>query len=110
MPYIAQEDRKNLDPAIDELARRIVLRAKKDKNDGAFAGLLNYSITRLTLKVARTLFGRMRYWVIATVTGVLKNVSQEFYRRVAAPYEDKKIKEHGDVDLYEEFTKEIESE
>jgi len=29
--------------------------------------------------------------------GVLENVKQEMYRRLAAPYEDKKAEENGDV-------------
>lgn len=40
--------------------------------------------------------------------GVFSNVSSEFYRRLASPYEDKQIKINGDVDLYVEFLKDIE--
>ena len=38
-----------------------------------------------------------RYWTIALVVGVFKNIADEFYRRYAVPYEDEKIAEHGDV-------------
>jgi len=31
------------------------------------------------------------------VVGALEGAKAEFYRRVVVPYEDKKIKEHGDV-------------
>jgi hypothetical protein len=31
------------------------------------------------------------------MTGVIENVKTEFYRRVAVPYEDKKIADNGDV-------------
>jgi hypothetical protein len=107
MPYIAQKDRKDLDPLIDELASRIVAHAKEQGYDGAFAGLLNYASTRLALKIVRTQFGAMRYWIIAIITGVFKNVADEFYRRLAAPYEDKQIKKNQDVDPYREYEEEI---
>jgi hypothetical protein len=107
MPYVAQEDRQELDAAIDTLAERIVARAKADGHDAAFAGLLNYSVTRLTLRVVRLRFGAIRYWMIAAVTGALANASQEFYRRLAVPYEEKQIEKNGDVDLYREYAEEI---
>jgi hypothetical protein len=34
------------------------------------------------------------------VTGVLENIKQEFYRRIASQYEDKKILENGDIIEY----------
>ncbi len=107
MPYIAQKARDRFDPLIDALAERIVAEAKADGNDTAFAGLLNYSCTRLALQVVRLQFGKMRYGLIALVTGTFQNVAQEFYRRVGVPYEEKQIKKNGDVDLYQVFEEEI---
>ena len=107
MPYIAQKNRKNLDAHIDALAEAIVGEAKQENYDAAFAGLLNYSVTRLTLKIIKLQFGKVRYWIVAAVTGTLKNIADEFYRRLAAPYEDKQIKANGDVDLYEEMIDEM---
>jgi broad-specificity NMP kinase len=37
------------------------------------------------------------YTNVNSVMGVLSCVSAELYRRLAAPYEDRKIKENGDV-------------
>jgi len=91
MPYIAQKDRPDLDPAIDALAAAV--RAKAAAHDGAFEGFLNYAITRLVLGV----LPERRYASIARATGVLENVKQEFYRRYAAPYEDEQIERSGDV-------------
>ena len=91
MPYIAPEDRPDLDPAIDELAAAV--RAKAEERDGSFEGFLNYAITRLVLGVLPS----RRYASIARATGVLENVKQEFYRRYAAPYEDEQIDKSGDV-------------
>ena len=107
MPYIVPKDREKLDPLIDELAMRIVEEARGYKYDGAFAGLLNYTCTRLALKVVRLEFGKIRYWILAIVTGVFKNIADEFYRRLGVPYEDKQIEKSGDVDLYKEFSDEI---
>ncbi len=91
MPYIAPEDRPDLDQAIERLAASV--RAKADEHDGAFEGFLNYAITRLVLEVLPS----RRYASIARATGVLENVKQEFYRRYAAPYEDEQIEKSGDV-------------
>jgi hypothetical protein len=53
MPYISQDHRQKLDPLIDRLAMQIVHDAQAMGYDGAFAGLLNYTCTRLALKVVR---------------------------------------------------------
>lgn len=94
MPYIKQEDRPQLDKHIDALANEIRIIAKKYDYDGAFAGLLNYSCTTLALKVIHPI---RRYWVIALVSGVFKNIGEEWYRRFTGPYEDEQIKANGDV-------------
>jgi hypothetical protein len=44
--------------------------------------------------------GTPSYTKVAMITGVLENVKQEFYRRVAESYEDKKIVENGDIKEY----------
>lgn len=107
MPYIAPKARIQFDPLIDALAERIVAEAKAEGNDAAFAGLLNYTCTRLALQVVHLQFGKMRYWLIALVTGTFQNIAQEFYRRVGVPYEEKQVKKNGDVDLYQVFEEEI---
>ena len=58
------------------------------------AGELNYVYTRL---LDRVLGNRPSYEDINTVVGVLECCLQEVYRRVAGPYEDRKIGENGDV-------------
>jgi hypothetical protein len=107
MPYILPQHRETLDPLIDQLARQISHEARLLEHDGAFAGLLNYTCTRLALKVVRQQFGEMRYWVIALLTGTFKNIADEFYRRVAIPYENWQMEKSGDVDLYQEYDLEI---
>ncbi len=107
MPYIAPKDRVMFDPLIDELAGRIVAQAREHGYDGAFAGLLNYTCTRLALKIVRLQFGKIQYWLIALVTGTFKTMADEFYRRLAVPYEEKQMAQSGDVDLYKEFCEEM---
>jgi hypothetical protein len=107
MPYIAPQHRQELDALIDELAGRLVQVADSMNHEAAFAGLLNYTCTRLALKIMRQRFGRLRYWLIALITGTFHNIADEFYRRLAAPYEDQQMAKNGDVDLYAEYLGEM---
>jgi hypothetical protein len=100
MPYIKQEYRSRLDGPVRALGDAIVAIAADSKEDTAFAGLLNYACTSVALHVIKARFGQIRYGQIALVTGVFKNVADEFYRRVAAPYEDRQIEKSGDLALY----------
>ena len=78
MPYITKATR-------DELFVR------PPKN----AGELNYKITKLcSLYLCHQ--GK-RYEHINAVVGVLECAKLEMYRRIAAPYENQKIEENGDV-------------
>jgi hypothetical protein len=80
MPYISPEARQRLDNG--ELP--------------ASPGELNYAITRL-VDVYLLRSGGVRYSQINEVIGALECAKLELYRRVAAPYEDRKIEEAGDV-------------
>lgn len=79
MPYIIPEKRVNL-----------VIHAHRVGEIGE----LNYLITRL---VVDYLGEEPNYRKINEVIGVLECAKLELYRRVAAPYEDKKCDENGDV-------------
>ncbi len=59
-------------------------------------GVLNYVITREVLGYIEE-EGSLSYSSINEVIGVLECVKQELYRRLAAPYEDGKCFENGDV-------------
>lgn len=59
------------------------------------AGELNYQITLLCRRYFEE--NGEYYATINDVLGALEGAKFEFYRRVAAPYEDKKIKENGDL-------------
>lgn len=82
MPYIKQEERV----AFDEWLQAVPVSQWS-------AGQLNYVITKLV----KAWVGTPSYSRIATATGVVENVKQELYRRLASPYEDAKIAENGDV-------------
>lgn len=78
MPYIKQEDRDDHTALYPQ-----------------HAGELNYAITLLVNDYFKRMGGR--YQQINDIVGALEGAKLEFYRRVAAPYEDEKIEENGDV-------------
>lgn len=78
MPYINEKDRKYAQTLGAE-------------NPGDLNYIFSYEIKRyVELK-------GLSYKTINDVIGALEGAKLEFYRRVAAPYEDQKIKENGDV-------------
>lgn len=79
MPYIKNSRRNDLE---DRLPMHV-------------AGELNYKITQVIIDYMRV--KGLNYQVINDIIGALECSKIEFYRRVASPYEDKKIKENGDV-------------
>lgn len=97
MPYIKEEARQFLDNCIQSMIE--CLTQGNNLSDEEFlqiAGELNYSFSR----VLAACMGDVSYKKIAISTGVLENIKQEFYRRVATPYEDIKIRENGDIKEY----------
>jgi len=90
MPYIKKLQRVALDEAVmDALDIQAIGAELQD------TGELNYAITSLILGYHRTHGGR--YAQVNDVLGALEGAKLEFYRRAAAPYEDAKIRENGDV-------------
>jgi len=87
LPYIRSEKRNKYDKPLRELIS-ILKSLPADEVDGE----LNYVVTKI-LKETYPL----RYFHINKAVGVLECIKLEFYRRVASPYEDQKIKEAGDV-------------
>lgn len=59
------------------------------------AGELNYQISSVIWDFYKR--SDRGYTNVNEVVGALECAKLEFYRRVAAPYEDEKIKENGDV-------------
>ena len=80
MPYVTENVRKYLDGG----------------GEPRNAGELNYAITRQCVQFLRVQ-GKLHYEHINTVVGALEGAKQEFYRRIAVPYEVGKLCENGDV-------------
>ena len=87
MPYIKTEKRVKYDKALHELVS-ILKSLPPEEVDGE----LNYVVTKILKGVYP-----LKYYQINKAIGALECIKLEFYRRVAAPYEDVKIKESGDV-------------
>jgi hypothetical protein len=87
LPYIKTINRAKYDTVLKELIE-ILKTLPPEKVDGE----LNYVFTKLLKEIYP-----LRYFHINKAIGVLECAKLEYYRRVAAPYEDKKIQETGDV-------------
>lgn len=89
MPYIVEEKRALLNPAIIRLADAV--RALEDEAN--FAGNLNYIISKLLL----SLYPAPNYQRFNDMIGALECCKLELYRKRIAPYEDIKERENGPV-------------
>lgn len=85
MPYIKQSVRKEFDE----------IRKSGNRPKMTVPGELNYEIT-LKCKQYIEQHG-LSYTAINDVIGALEGAKLEFYRRVAAPYENVKLAENEDV-------------
>ena len=94
MPYIKQEKRDILDPAIESLFVRLAIDMQREDEENNMEENINYVFTKLLKKC----YGES-YKEINDALGVISAVQLEFYRAVAAPYENQKIYERGDVEL-----------
>jgi hypothetical protein len=84
MPYITKDRRNKFDRELEILASNIET-----------SGELNYCISKLLHLLVKK--QSLRYDTINSLMGTLDCVSKEFYRKVAVPYEEKKILENGDL-------------
>lgn len=98
MPYITATKRDVLDPIIEDLRKSLVSLALDDENN-THAGNLNYIFTKL-LMISYGTKDDTSYANINQAIGVVECVKQEFYRKVAAPYEDVKEDENGPISPY----------
>jgi len=81
MPYIKPEQRTQLGVTYTDYPKT--------------PGELNYCITLYLRDYFKD--NGANYQAINDIVGALEGAKLEFYRRVAVPYEDKKIAENGDV-------------
>lgn len=87
MPYIKPEIRALLDPDINVVVTKLQ-RLPAD----ALPGATNYTLTRILTEL-----GGRDYDAFAAMIGIVETVKLELYRRLAAPYENKKLIENGEV-------------
>jgi len=93
LSYCQRRDRiRTLMPYIKPERRNAILAGAKPQD----AGELNFAITVLVDNFLKDK-GEIRYSHLNEVIGALDCAKLELYRRVAAPYEDEKIAENGDV-------------
>ncbi len=85
MPYIRELQRGDLDFRL-----RPLLEVAPDLS----AGELNYVLSRF---LDTAIGPDLSYAALNEKLGVLEAVKLEMYRRLAAPYEDRKLEENGDV-------------
>jgi hypothetical protein len=87
LPYIKAGNRNKYEKLLENLVK-ILKTLPPEEVDGE----LNYVVTRILKEIYP-----LRYFHINKAVGVLECIKLEYYRRVAAPYEDLKIEEAGDV-------------
>ena len=98
MPYINEKTRIELDNCIENMISCLINDNVNVSNEEfiSIAGEINYTFSRILAGCMKD----VSYGKICVITGVLENIKQEFYRRIASPYEDKKIVENGDIKEY----------
>lgn len=96
MPYIKRELRNELAEPLAGL-KAAIAEYPEDAD-----GILNYVISHLVADGIKPDYrGPWRYKDIARAVAVFECAKLEFYRRVAAPKEDKAIDENSDIMPYE---------
>lgn len=86
MPYIKQQDREKFNSSAKDIA---------DK--ASCAGDLNYALTVIIQSYIEK--KGLNYANCNEIVGMLDCCKMEFYRKIVAPYEEKKINENGDVSI-----------
>ncbi len=87
LPYIKVGNRSKYNKVLKELLETLKALPPEEVD-----GELNYVVTKILKEVYP-----LRYFHINKAIGVLECIKLEYYRRIAAPYEDSKIQESGDV-------------
>lgn len=87
MPYIELEKRAELDNIVNQILTYLEKAEDKDRD-----GQLNYLFT----KTLKSLY-KPSYFNYERIIGLLTCIQHEFYRRWVSPYEDSKMKQHGDI-------------
>ncbi len=93
MPYITQRQRDAFDCAIEQLVADL----EGVSNDDV-CGELNYIFSKIIWSLCGHKTDNVcRYFKINMILGAMEAAKLEFYRRIAVPYEDQKIRDNGDI-------------
>lgn len=89
MPYIKKEARKDIEQALNHLIDTMSASGRVSEGDCNYviSSIINYHLVS----------DQPTYHRINSAIGVLECAKMELYRRIAAPYEDKKAQENGEV-------------
>jgi len=87
MPYVKPEKRVELNRLVEQILKYFEIVEDKDRD-----GQLNYLFT----KILKSLY-EPSYINFERIMGLLTCIQHEFYRRWVSPYEDSKMKKHGDI-------------
>lgn len=96
MPYVKPDDRAKVNDTLQLLISDIRDKFLVDERDG----VLNYCISELVCQSMRPPSGEWRYRLLERCVGILECCKLEMYRRLVGPYEDKTIKNNGDIESY----------
>lgn len=86
MPYVMQAIRDDVEAELRSVARRLITQ-----------GDLTYAISVLMDEYVMSVAGAVTYHTLSRARASAQDASDEWYRRVMAPYEDSKRRENGDV-------------
>jgi hypothetical protein len=112
MPYIKEENRANLDACISNMIACLKTNIPHNNEKNPYSNPQNRSVSNEELlhicgdinycfsRILAATMGDPSYPKVAIITGVLENIKQEYYRRVASTYEDQKIRSNGDIPEY----------
>lgn len=92
MPYIRPSRREAILERViehDRMVRKVIIEEVTN------SGELNFAITQIISDYFTST--TQDYRSINDILGALEGAKNEFYRRVAVPFEERKIKENGDV-------------
>lgn len=84
MPYIPKNRREVFDSYLEKIAKEL-------ENEGE----LNYCIYKLSSLLIEKI--GESYHNLSLCSSAMEHAKMEWYRRRLVPYEDKKIKENGDI-------------
>jgi CBS-domain-containing membrane protein len=96
MPYVTEEFKQLLDPALKTLAQTLDSVSDEDIEE-----VLSYTITETVVR--RMGRNGWRYKIAARASAVFGEAQAEFRRRIVASYKDQCITKNGDIEEYKQL-------